>query len=148
MNLWIHYHPLSGKIVGWENTDAPYDLEGFSVTRISLSSDDGWAPPNPKLKRVDVSTLQLIDLTAEEIAEANAPTLIEIQGAIANELNETDLYTNISDFPISDEQRTAWVVYRKALRDLSKGEPRPTPVQMLSAFPVRPDGRDAAAVLR
>jgi hypothetical protein len=145
MSLCIHYHPKTGQIIGWENTDTPYKQAGFEVVSISLSSDDGWEPPDPKRKRIDVVTKQVVDLTAAEITAAAAPTMLDLQGVIVNELSGSDAML-VPDRVVAN--RDDWIAYRQALRDLSKGDPRPTPTQMLAGFPLRPDGSDAATRLR
>lgn len=140
MILHVHHCPTSGAIIGWENSPAPSRYAGYDVTTIDIEG-----APDPKLHKIDIATGELVDLMPAERAVINQPTDLELRGMVFNELRVTDEMMLV-DRPVAD--REAWTTYRQALRDLSKGDPRPTAMHMLTAFPERPDGVDPAALLR
>lgn len=62
-------------------------------------------------KRVDLDTLQIIDA-------AIIPIIADyIRSKRANLLRNSD-WTQMTDSPLSEEQKAAWAVYRQALRDM------------------------------
>ncbi|MDQ2083090.1 phage tail assembly chaperone [Xanthobacteraceae bacterium Astr-EGSB] len=75
---------------------------------------------------------------------APPPTVIEVKIARNQDLAATDVMM-VTDRPMSDDLRTAWRTYRQTLRDLGAID---TASEMISAWPLRPDGRDAIIALR
>lgn len=146
--FWVHYDPANGDIVGWETTDQPRQQAGFEMVKAVYAGKPIDAQPDPDRQRIDLRTLYIVDRTPAEVAAAAEPTVLDVRCAVAAELSDSDIYIGLSDFPITPEKRATWVTYRQTLRDLSKGSPAPTAAEMLTAFPVRPDGVDAAAELR
>ena len=82
----------------------------------------------------------LTERTDEEKKVALIPTPFEVKAAIYSELCSTDEMI-VSDRP----SLVDWKPYRQTLRDLSK---LAGPVEMVTAWPVRPDGVDAISELR
>lgn len=141
----IHYRLSDGEICGWE-TGTPTARPGLKITSVVV--DAGYhCVPDPKLHKIDTTTHELIDKTPEEIALAIMPTLIDVQQTVAMQLSGTDQYM-MPDRPLNDDTRAAWSVYRQALRDLNKGNPAPTIIDMINNFPSRPDGFNVSAALR
>lgn len=88
---------------------------------------------DPKTQRVDLSTLNLVSKEPEA-----APDRIgDVRRVVAAELAASDKFM-LPDYPISGADRAAWIGYRQALRDASKGNT--TAAAMLAAIPARPDG--------
>ena len=58
------------------------------------------------------------NLTTEERAKTDEAALSELQRIRNALLKETDKYA-VSDFPLSDDERTAMTQYRQKLRDLT-----------------------------
>lgn len=138
----ILYDPTTGEIVG-TSTVEPMAFPGVAFVKVDVP--DGHAlRPNPVLHKIDLETLEIIDKTPYESNFASQPKSHEIRHIIASELSNSDQYM-VPDRAMSEDKRAAWATYRQALRDLSK---KATTVEMLEAWPVRPDGTDAAAFLR
>ncbi len=57
------------------------------------------------------------NLTAEELTNVDETAMLELRRIRDGLLKETDKYS-VSDFPMSDEERTAITQYRQELRDL------------------------------
>lgn len=148
--IQVYYQSIDGAVVGWDNSSVPSVIDGCECTTIDVP-DGMHVIPNAKLHRVDLITRELIDLTANERAIVNAPTTLELDLLIASELQGSDSYMMI-DRPISKETRDAWIAYRQALRDLSKPQDENSrllsPIEMLEAWPMRPDDVDAAQMLK
>lgn len=143
--MHIIYDPVSGEIDGWV-TGAIADVavpDGMSVIAVDL--DDA---PDPKTEKIDTVTLLLVAKNATEQVAANVVTEREVQVAIFVALSSSDSKMLPDRDDISPQDRNKWVMYRKTLRDLSKGDPRPTPAAMIAAWPLDPDGIDAIANLR
>jgi hypothetical protein len=135
----IHYDTTTGQIMsygygadhgdGFEQSHFP----GCKVLIVDNQSIDARA------QRVDPVTLAIV---AKDVPDPDPDPILQVKAAIARELMETDKFV-LPDFPISDAARGAWIAYRKALRDASKG--RATGPTILAAVPARPDG-DTLAV--
>jgi hypothetical protein len=153
MTLWVHYRPSDGTIVGWETGPSAYPEPGAIAAPAVYHGEIMLQPPDHRRQRVDLATLEVTDLTVREIAALNAPTMFEIRGIVAAELLDTDVYA-LPDLPISMPIRAQWTSYRQTLRDLSKPheiddpQRRPTPSEMIAAWPARPDGVDPIASIR
>lgn len=141
--IHVHYRTDNGEIVGYENTIDPQKQPGCEI--LSVVVDDGHhCTPDSKLHRVDLKTLEIADKTDAERAQAAAPTLQEVQRAIALSLASSDQFV-MPDRPMTDTARAEWVTYRQALRELSK---YPSPSEMIDHWPARPDGGDPIPHLR
>lgn len=142
--LHIHYDPTDGKIVGWETgTENALAMDGLRVLYSQLDT-----PPDPKKHKVDLATLNVVEMSAAEKAEASAPTDVELRQAVFRALQASDHMMLLDRDDIPQQKLASWKQYRKALRDLSKGSPAPTTAQMVAAWPADPDGNDAIAHLR
>lgn len=103
-----------------------YNNQTGEIVRVMRMSDDmlaanlvnnpTWSSINAETsnyrqKRVDLDTLQVIDLViSHDIADY-------IRSKRANLLRNSD-WTQMADSPLSDAQKTAWATYRQALRDM------------------------------
>ena len=103
-----------------------YNNQTGEIVRVMRMSDDmlaanlvnnpTWSSINAdtsnyRQKRVDLDTLQVIDLViSHDIADY-------IRSKRANLLRNSD-WTQMADSPLSDAQKTAWATYRQALRDM------------------------------
>lgn len=150
----VHYDPSrNGAIVSWLSGAVLHDysisneshLRGCLVTPVEIA-DGCRVDINPKTQRIDVDTLELVSKADDEIAHAMLPDLFEVKSAILRELEFTDKYASPpSDMPLKGAFTIDWLPYRQSLRDLSKLS---SPVEMVKAWPMRPDGTDAIAPLR
>lgn len=130
----IHYNTATGQIVsyGW---GADYG-DGFETSHFDgckvliVDSQD----IDPTRQRVDPIALAIVAKT-EPDPEPDA--LPFVKDAVRAELAASDKFV-LPDYPISESDRAAWVAYRKALRDASKGND--TAAAMIAAIPARPDG--------
>jgi hypothetical protein len=144
----VLYLTHTGEIVGYESH--PSDRLPDGVSRVTTETDE---MPDRQKFIVDMSSLQIREMTAGEITARLVPDANEVNQAVMRELAFTDTFMP-ADRPLSDATRSAWVAYRQVLRDLSKphdvNDParRPAPVEMIVAWPTRPDGRDPIAQLR
>lgn len=143
------YYIATGVIFGHETSpsdDLPADWGGLTV------EIDGSVPTS-KTHRVDPSGPTLIALTDVERAKADEPGDAEVRSFIRREIEASDEFI-LPDRPMMESRRTSWISYRQALRDLSKPHEiedparRPTPAEMVMAWPVRPDGGDPVQHLR
>ena len=103
-----------------------YNNQTGEIVRVMRMSDDmlaanlvnnpTWSSINAETsnyrqKRVDLDTLQIVDLViSHDIADY-------IRSKRANLLRNSD-WTQMADSPLSDAQKTAWATYRQALRDM------------------------------
>lgn len=144
MNVfYLEYRLADGEIVGFGNAFR----DGLPLT-IALAVeviDDGLAPDvDPARDKIDLATGQRVRKSDDERARSLRPHAIEVAYQIASELNATDQYM-VLDRPIADSVRASWATYRQALRDLSN---LGGPVEIITAWPTRPDGADAISHLR
>ncbi|MCK1684235.1 hypothetical protein IVA87_33835 [Bradyrhizobium sp. 147] len=91
-------------------------------------------PIDPRRQRFDAVAWKVV---AKDAPDASADRVDEVRAAVRAELAASDKYV-MPDYPIAEDDRAAWVAYRKALRDASKGNV--TAAAMLAAIPARPDG--------
>ncbi|MET4247569.1 phage tail assembly chaperone [Bradyrhizobium sp. LA6.7] len=136
----IHYNIATGQIMShgsaiYECCSDSY-LPGCKVLMRDYDSID------PKTEKIDLVLLEKVPKTEPD---PDPFPMFEVRGAVNRELADTDKFV-LPDFPISETGRAAWIIYRKALRDASKGNI--TAAAMIAAIPVRPDGADAVARLR
>jgi Phage tail assembly chaperone protein len=147
-SLNFHFHPGTGEITSWDNSNSAQSptshFSGHVVAKIEFKGQH--SDIDPRKQKIDVLSrpLRVVDKTPTEKAMAMLPTLHEVKCVIARDLEATDSYA-VPDRPMSEEQRIDWKTYRQSLRYLSK---LATPVDMVKAWPVRPDGADAIAELR
>lgn len=135
--IHIHYNPTDGEIVGFENTLNPTKQPGCEIATVEVPNGEHIIPDR-KIHKIDLKTLNLIYKSPDE-RESVDSILTEafVTQKIAAELQNTDQYM-MPDRPLSKEVRESWVVYRQALRDLSK---LPAP-ERLAAWPTRPNVRN------
>ena len=147
----VHYNPDTGRIIAWDNSLVGEALMGGRIVIFEVPEGHDLKI-DPTAHRVNLETLDLEDMSDAEIAAARAPQEWEVKQVVWQDLADTESLAATTDRYVPD--RDAWKAYRQALRDVSKPQlpepdaPRPSPIEMLNAFPVRPDGRDAAALLR
>jgi len=136
-NYRLFFDPATGRINGYEHSNTPSTREGQDYL-------DFEQPVEYRrfTQKVDLATRTVVEMTPDEIYEAQLPKEYEVQAVIGIELSAT-LETMFPDYPASDEERAAWLDYRVALRNL-KGDP----AEMISAWPERPDKQDSIAHLR
>lgn len=152
MNVHIYWQQADGEIVIVETGATPADRPDLLLTTV-YAADGIHIVPNPILHKMDSATHELVDKTPDERVLSLLPIPMEVFGAIYGELKSTDRYAT-PDRPLSDSIRAAWSVYRQALRDLSKPHDaesptqRPSMVEIIEAWPSRPDGVDPIPYLR
>jgi hypothetical protein len=153
----VHFHPNTGEIVLWDTSrfrdyhprirnaiaagkmrHSPSHLDGHLVCNVEAAAID------PKRQRIDLQTFDLADKSAAEIAAGSMPDELDVRHAISSELHHSDGYT-APDRPLREDVRAGWLAYRAALRALSK---LPGPVEMVRAWPARPDSVDPIQHLR
>lgn len=137
----VYYDPATGTIDGYDTCADAIAREGLDVITVEVTKI-----PDRKMEKVVGS--EIVPMTTQEQLELNKPARWEVDGAVARELAATDKLVLPDRDDISAEDRAAWVAYRKALRDLSKGSPAPSVVEMMQAWPLAPTGDDAIADLR
>lgn len=134
----VHYHKDTGAIGAWGSADSTEShLPDHLIARLEDTTQI-----DPRTHRIDVATGGLVEKSASDIAQENAPRLFEIESIVRGALAASDEYM-MPDRTVSNLD--AWIIYRQALRDLSD---RPDAAAMIDAWPVRPDGIDAIAGLR
>lgn len=138
----IHYDTETGQImvVGFGPVDDQDGADSYLDSCKVLIVDDGQAV-DARRHRVDPFTRTVMLKDSPDMPD----TLADVRRAVAVELAGTDKFV-LPDFPISETDCAAWINYRQALRDSSKG--RATPADVLAAIPARPDGIDALEWLR
>lgn len=136
MKVNICYDPQTGEIRQIDNGSAPPSIDGVDVISHEL--------PDEHSMREFLLT-SIVDVATKEIKQriCAGPSDVEVAALIASELSGTDQYM-MPDRTVSN--LADWIAYRQQLRDLSKIYG--TASERLAAFPVRPDGDDAAAILR
>ncbi|MEY9744303.1 hypothetical protein ABIF65_003677 [Bradyrhizobium japonicum] len=132
----IHYNGTTGQIMsygfGADHGDG-FEDSHFPGCKVAIIPDQ---PIDARTQRFDAGTWKVVD---KDVPDPPPDRMWQVRGAVISELTETDRFV-LPDFPISETARAAWVDYRKALRDSSKG--RATPADVLSVIPSRPDGVD------
>lgn len=142
--MHIHYRPDDGEIVGWETgTVQPVGPDGTRTIAVQIVG-----LPDPAKEKIDPSTLVIVEKTSLEKAQALQPTERELKQAVFAALSATDHMMLPDRDDILPQDRAKWAAYRKSLRDLSKGDPRPNAAAMIVAWPLDPDGKDAIENLR
>jgi hypothetical protein len=146
MKLTVQYFKATGELLQIETFDEHVTKswrDDCAVAHVDL--DDG------SLDELRTGYFRVVDgslrrKSEAELAQLLAPTIGELQRAIATELDaSTWRAVNIIDEPVQPGERTAWLQYRARLRELAALDDA---VAMLRAFPTRPDGFDAVAELR
>lgn len=132
----IHYRLSDGEITGWGNATVE-PASGCAVIALVVPYGQPHAP-DPDVQKIDLKTHQLVEKNPDEQAISKQPNALEISIAVANEMAATDQFVNTPDRPVAPETKAAWIAYRAALRALSK---LPNPVQMMNAWPARPDAK-------
>jgi hypothetical protein len=138
----IQYSADTGYIGVSDNGDFPVVIPGLLL--ISREMD---APPDHETDKVDLTTLEIVRKSPDEVRHARIPSDGEVQSVIGIELWNTDGIISAGDRPPpKGTTREAWITYRQVLRDLSKQGL--TPAEMVAAWPFRPNGADAIPHLR
>ncbi|MET4208544.1 hypothetical protein [Bradyrhizobium sp. LA2.1] len=138
----IHYNVTTGQIMsygyGADHGDGfeTSHFEGCKVLIVDNQTIDA------KTQMVDPVSLAIVDKTEPD---PDPFAIWQVKAAVRQELIDTD-YLLLPHAPVSETDLPAWVNYRKALRDSSKGND--TAAAMLAAVPARPNGIDALAWLR
>jgi hypothetical protein len=135
MAQWNIHFDNNGEIKQIDNSPAPEKIGDLNHISIECSA----IPSIHSLTHKVVNGV-LTERTDEEKKVALIPTPFEVKAAIYSELCSTDEMI-VSDRP----SLVDWKPYRQTLRDLSK---LAGPVEMITAWPVRPDGVDVVVGLR
>ena len=137
MRFYIYYRD-DGEIVGWGSGHEAAPVEDALVAYVWPFDVD------PIKHKFDGNGVVL--KSEEEQRRSRLPKLQEVKTAVWLELCRTDKFM-LADFPIDEFEHRAWRVYRKALRDLSKG--RDDAADMISALDIfAPDNIDPFSELR
>jgi hypothetical protein len=135
--LIVHYHNTTGHISAWGTADSQVShLPDHEIARFDEGTVDA------RTHRVDIATGRLVEKTAAEIAQDNAPSLFEVESIVRGALAASDEFI-MPDRTVPD--RDAWIAYRQALRGLSN---QPDVGAMIDVWPSRPDGIDPIPGLR
>lgn len=167
-HLNIHYMSGTGQITGYDNGwredgDTRSHRAGSAVATLYFAGDIPEIGKAERYKinpvaakrllkartdedRIKLSAATLVLKSDAEVAFAAAPTIETVGLAIYRELCATDEYVSPPpDRPLKGVLTLDWKGYRQELRDLSK---RKSAAAMIEAWPLRPDGLDAAESLR
>lgn len=144
MTTWhVHYRAADGEIVGYENCEPPSSQPDCLILSVDTEDEPGSCF-NGVIYKVDLDIREIVEKTDAEKQSKKLPSNLDTRAAIASELERTDSYM-VPDRPLSDVDRAAWKTYRQSLRDLSKiTDTR----DRIKAWPIRPDGIDAASALK
>ncbi|UGX98223.1 phage tail assembly chaperone [Bradyrhizobium barranii subsp. barranii] len=138
----VHYDETTGQIMsygyGADHGDG-FETSHFEGCKVLIVDNQ---PIDARTQRVDPVTLAIV---AKETPDPEPDAMWRVRAAVRQELVDTD-YLFLPHAPIDEADLAAWIAYRKALRDSSKG--RTTPADVLAAIPARPDGADAFEWLR
>jgi hypothetical protein len=132
----IHYSTATGQIMCYGNADYDDGQDSYLPGCKVLITD--MQPIDPTRQRIDPATRRIVTKAKPDVRDE----MPSIRTVIVRELADTDKYM-MPDYPIDDAGYQDWLQYRKALRELSKQK---TVAAMLDAWPVRPDGVDAAEI--
>lgn len=135
----VHARLSDGEIVAF----GTLTVEPADGSAVFTFPDGLRVAPDRDLHKIDVEYGAFVDKTPEEAALSKLPTLSEIEMAVRSELAATDQFTMVADRPA--KLRDEWIVYRQALRDLSK---LPTPADRISAWPSHPLGHDIIRAMK
>jgi hypothetical protein len=143
IKIHIYYDAITGEIDGIDNGSFPIDRAGKKTLLLQVDKI-----PDRRTDKIDINSLFIVPKTATEIKEFDRPTKFDVDAAVYDALKTSDAFV-LPDYPITQQQRDAWIIYRQKLRDISKGNPRPNAAQMIEAWPLDdPNGTDAVAHLR
>lgn len=137
----IHYNTTTGQIMSYGfGADCECCSDSYFPGCKVLMRD--YDSIDPKTEKIDIVLLEKVP-KAEPDSDPFA--IWQVKAAVRQELIDTD-YFLLPHAPISEADLPAWIEYRKALRDSSKG--RTTPADVLAVIPLRPDGVDGFEWLR
>ena len=148
MIYFLHYRLRDGEIMQQELTRSGSAIRGIKIGAgvpkprpgcgvIEIKGSAGVFPSDRFF--VDLNSKEIVEKSAEQKAAIGAANDAQkVRQAVTTELARTD-QTQLADYPISDDERTAWRAYRQSLRDLSKKGF--TVAQQIAAWPKAPDGR-------
>lgn len=138
----VHYNTTTGQIMsygyGADHGDG-FEESHFPGCKVTIIPDQ---PIDARRQRFDPDAWKVVD---KDVPDPPPDRMWEVRAVVIAELAASDKFA-VSDFPVSEADRAAWMVYRKALRDASKG--RAAWGDVLAAIPNRPDGSDPVAQLR
>lgn len=138
----VHYDTTTGQIVsygfGADHGDG-FETSPYPGCMVALIDDQ---PIDARVQKFDSVSWKVV---AKDVPDPEPDPIWMVLNLVRAELAATDEFA-MPDYPISETDRAAWIGYRKALRDSSKGNA--TSAAMLAAIPPRPDGSDPFALLR
>lgn len=138
----IHYDITTGQIVSYGfGADHGDGFEASPYPNCAVAIIDNQEI-DARTQRFDPVRWKVV---AKDVPDPPPDQVLLVRELVRAELGATDKFA-IPDFPVSDADRAAWVTYRQALRDASKGNA--TAAAMLAAIPLRPDGTDPVELLR
>jgi hypothetical protein len=145
----VHYNPVSGEILAFDTNDV-HGAPGQAIPGCAVLSVAGFV--HLDVTKQKVADGAVVAKNASEVAFYHLPAEYEVRAARAAEMLATD-WTDTAPHLRADgdgddephRYRSAWQTYRQTLRDLGSIS---NPVEMLDAWPPRPDGTDPVAMLR
>lgn len=146
MPKFVHFNPDTGEIVQVSDQSHLFEREGFKV---AVPLRPTYPDFHARRYAVDLASVyeddylgaplcDLVELPPEPISVQQVKMLRDA------ELRATDEYM-VPDRPMTEEMRDQWRLYRQALRDFGTLK---TALEMIAAWPERPDGRDPLCNLR
>lgn len=111
--IYLKYDPTTGHGLGLRKQSAKDGVPSSGSGVAFLPIDD---EVDPKEWSVDLGTLSLIPRVTSD-AELNEQNMAELRMLRDAKLAACD-WRVVADSPLSEAQRSAWVTYRQALRDL------------------------------
>lgn len=126
------YYRESGQIWGYDSGAAGDPPMYPDAVFLMVPRDEA---PDRRTHVVDIKTQTTRPMTAQERQRFNCPTAWDLTNFREVELQNTD-------WREGKPGQEAWTAYRQALRDITKAG---GPLEMLQAWPARPDGTDAVA---
>ena len=115
VKFFVHYDPADGEILGWGHGFDPDPIPGKAVGYVEPF--DG--PLDPLRQKYNAGARRVIAKDAAEQRASRLPKLFDLQQAIFAEMRRTDEFM-VADYPIIDDEFSAWKSYRQQLRDLSR----------------------------
>lgn len=135
--FFVHYDQTTGELRGSvDSNTAPRAFPGCAV----LEVDESHLGRDHRDYRVENGVL--VHKARPQRVAHRLPQASDLKTAIKRELAETD-FTQLPDAPFDAAAKQAWRAYRAALRALTGA-----PLDMIAAWPQRPDGLDAIGHLR
>lgn len=130
----LYYHE-TGQIWGHDTGTVDEPTMYADAAFIMIPRDE---LPDRTTHAVDLETKAIRPMTADERLRFNLPTAWDLTCVREVELTNTD-------WREGKPGQEAWTTYRQTLRDITKAG---GPLEMLTAWPKRPDGGDAIEIIR